>query len=293
MLSDTIVNESPTDTLFVPLYLYKDTSYAGGDSLSDPGFNDYVVQVLNDAFPALELRPSLFQHKTYSFDPKMRMKPLDKSSGQFDWAFVLLFGLLVLITVFLRLFRYGCAEIVRSCFSTKDFEIMTKSRNALLVPVALLFFPITALFVFSAVKYFEIPIDVGIKLTDLRLFLGAAGCVVAFIGVKMLIVVFFGSLFRNKNLSRYYAINQMAFLFLDSLLLILPVTLSLFVDTDLQYYFIIFSAALLAILSVTRAVRGLILVFNSAKRSQIYLFCYLCIVELLPLLLVAKVLFSN
>lgn len=290
MISDSIATGTSTDTLFVPLYLYKDETTVDS-SMENIGFRSYVIRILNDSFPQLDYKPCLLQEKTYFFNRNMKIEEVSKNNVNSDWVFLLFFVLFAFVAVLFRFFRYRSFEIVRSCFSNKSFEIMTKSANALLYPASFMFFPLISLLAFSGISYFEIPINImGIKPSDWHIFLGVMICSIAFIGVKLLLVKFFGSLFRNKDISKYYILNQLIYFFLDALVLMLPIALSLFTTQYYKEYCIAASCGMFAILSITRAVRGLCLVFSFSKVSRIYLFCYLCIVEFLPLFLVAKVL---
>lgn len=289
MNSDSIANVL-TDSVFIPTYIYKEEEIA--DSLVENiDFQNYVIRILNDSFPRPKYRPCLLQEKTYFFNRNMKLEAMDKGNAVPDWTFLLFFALFAFIAVLFRFFRYRSFEILKSCFSKKSFEIMTKSANALLYPASFIFFPLISLLVYSGIKYFEIPIEImGVKPVDWQLYLGILICSMTFIGIKLLLVKFFGSLFRNKDISKYYVLNQLIYCFLDALILFLPVALSLFTEQYQREYCIIVSCGIFVILSLIRAVRGLYLVFSFSKGSRIYLFCYLCIVEFLPLFIVAKVL---
>lgn len=289
MNSDSIANVL-TDSVFIPTYIYKEEEIA--DSLVENiDFQNYVIRILNDSFPRPEYRPCLLQEKTYFFNRNMKLEAMNKGNAVPDWTFLLFFALFAFIAVLFRFFRYRSFEILKSCFSKKSFEIMTKSANALLYPASFIFFPLISLLVYSGIKYFEIPIEImGVKPVDWQLYLGILICSMTFIGIKLLLVKFFGSLFRNKDISKYYVLNQLIYCFLDALILFLPVALSLFAEQYQREYCIIVSCGIFVILSLIRAVRGLYLVFSFSKGSRIYLFCYLCIVEFLPLFIVAKVL---
>lgn len=289
MNSDSIAN-AVTDSVFIPTYIYKE-DVAADSLVENIDFQNYVIRILNDSFPYLEYRPCLLQEKTYFFNRNMKLEATDAGNASPDWTFLLFFALFAFIAVLFRFFRYRSFEILRSCFSNKSFEIMAKSANTLLYPASFIFFPLISLLVYSGIKYFEIPIGImGIKPADWQIFLGILICSMAFIGIKLLFVKFFGSLFRNKDISKYYILNQLTYCFLDALILLLPIALSLFTVQYQREYCIIASCGIFAMLSIVRAVRGLCLVFSFSKVSRIYLFCYLCIVEFLPLFIVAKVL---
>ncbi len=292
MRQDSISNELSGDTVFVPLYLFRDSTLSESDSVQSPAFQEYVIQILTDSLPVLEPQPSLLKEKTYVSHPQMPLKPLAKKENQ-DWEFVSLFLVLALLAVFFKFFPHGIFEIIRSCFSTKNFEIMTKSGNPLLFPTACLFFPIAALLAFCTCEYFEIPLNDFLQMNNIQIILLFLLSIFAFIGIKQLLVLFFGSFFRCKNIAKGYVFNQISYLFLDTIVLFLPVALSIFTPQHSRLPFILVSLGLFALLSIARVSRGLFWVFNTSKFSRIYLFCYLCTVEFVPLLFVLKVLFPK
>lgn len=291
MNQDSITEETQSDLLFVPLYIKKDTT-ASLDSVSDLKFKDYVVRVLNDSFPVLKTEPSLLQQKTYAHNPKMTLKPIENTNQSQDWAFLVLVTVFAFLAVLFRFFRYRSFEIVHGCLSVKSFEMLTKSSNNIIIPAAIAFFPLIALGLYSVVDFYELQFDIGYKLSSLQLYLVLLVALTAYFCVKFLLIYFFGTLFRSVAISRLYIINQLTFLFLYSLILFLPICLSLFADNYIRYYVLIFIGGLFAILSLIRVVRGLFLVFNFSKFSRVYLFLYLCIVEFVPLFFVAKILLS-
>lgn len=291
MNQDSITENIQSDLLFVPLYIKKDTT-ASLDSVSDLKFKDYVVRVLNDSFPVLKTEPSLLQQKTYVHNPQMTLKPIENTNQSQDWAFLILVAVFAFIAVLFRFFRYRSFEIIHACLSGKSFEMLSKSSNNIIIPASFGFFPLIALGFFSVMDFFELQVDIGYKLSSLQLYLVMLIGFIAYIGVKFLLIYFFGSLFRSNAISKSYLLNHLTFFFFSSLILFLPISLSLFADNYIRYYVLIFTVGLFALLSLIRAIRGLILALKSSKFSRFYLFLYLCTVEFVPLFFIAKILLS-
>ncbi len=278
------------DTLFVPLYIRKDTSFSGNTD-STVNFRDYVTDILNDSFPVMEYRPSLFVEKTCACDKQMKLQPISRSQDNHDWAFIVLLFVLSVMAVVMKLFSYRYFEILRSCFSNKFFEIFLKYNNSFVLYITLLALPVISLLLYAFASYFELDGNFGYDLKGYELYAIAFAVVSSYIAIKILLIKFLGSLFRNKEITRCYITNQLSFLCLDSLILYLPTALALFVNDYMRYYFVIAASSIFVLLSVIRAVRGLYLIINLFKFSSVYLFCYLCIVEFLPLFILVKVLF--
>lgn len=278
------------DTLFIPLYIRKDTSFSvKADSTAN--FRDYVTDILNDSFPVMEYRPSLFVNKTYIYDRQMKMQPVNHNQASHGWAFIVLFFVLSVMAIVMKLFNYRYFEILRSCFSNKFFEVFLKYNNNFVLYITLLALPVISLLLYAVASYFELDRNFGYKLEGYILYAIAFAVVSSYIAIKILLIKFLGSLFRNKEITRYYITNQLSFLCLDALILYLPTALALFVNDYIQYYFVVAASSIFVLLSVIRAVRGLYLIINLFRFSSVYLFCYLCIVEFLPLFILVKVLF--
>ncbi|MEE1097424.1 MAG: DUF4271 domain-containing protein [Bacteroidales bacterium] len=290
MNQDSITNNLKSDSLYLPLYVFKDTT-ASADSVSDLMFDDYVIKILNDSFPTLNVKPSLLKEKTYIHNRDMVLKPINKSNQSMDWMFLAVVLIFVHIAILFKFFRYRSWEIIRGCFSVKSFEVLSKSSNNIILPAALPFFPLIALLAYFAIEYFEVPLNLGYDIPSIYIYLALLLGVVVVFGVKFFSIHFLCSLFRGKNISRLYLINQLTFLFLEALTLLFPIIFAIFSPSHIQYHSLILSVGLFGILSLFRVIRGLYLVFNFSKFSRVYLFCYLCIVEFLPLLFIVKVLF--
>lgn len=290
MLQNDTIQQS--DSLFVPLYLMKDTT-AYSDTSDNMDFSQYVNKVLNDSFPVLHYSPTLFTEKTYVFNRNMQPKPIVAEQKSTDWLFVVVLLLFSCIVVLFHSFRYRSFEMLRTCFSLKEFEFFSKSANGTIFLTIFPFVFVTALLAWNIIDYFNLATYLPFALSSLQLFGVLLLALFVFLALRMGLIRFFGSLFRTGEVTRLYLLNQSVFFFLDFLLLFPIVTFALFTPPYMQLYFLATACGLLVLLALVRLVRGLCLVFYFSKFSRIYLFCYLCIVELLPFFVVVKLLISK
>lgn len=106
--------------------------------------------------------------------------------------------------------------------------------------------------------------------------------------VKFLVIRLLGSVFKvQKEMSEY---AMLVFLFCNTLgLFMLPVVVGLsFIDQVPPAVFINTGLAIIAVFIGVRTVRGLFLGLNSSRISKFYLFVYLCTLEILPFIILAK-----
>lgn len=107
-------------------------------------------------------------------------------------------------------------------------------------------------------------------------------------GFKLLTIKIIGYIFKVQKEAAEY--SMLVFLFCNTLgLFMLPIVIGLtFIDQVSPSVFINTGLALIAFFIGVRTVRGLFLGLNSSRISKFYLFVYLCTLEILPLIVLAK-----
>ncbi|MFY9308837.1 MAG: DUF4271 domain-containing protein [Bacteroidia bacterium] len=120
--------------------------------------------------------------------------------------------------------------------------------------------------------------------------LGVATAILIIItyGIKFLVIRLLGYVFKvQKEMSEY---AMLVFLFCNTLgLFLLPVVIGLsFIDQVPPSVFIKIGLGIIAAFIGVRTVRGLFLGLNSSRISKFYLFMYLCTLEILPFIILAK-----
>ncbi len=107
-------------------------------------------------------------------------------------------------------------------------------------------------------------------------------------GIKFLVIRLLGYIFKVQKETSEYA--MLVFLFCNTLgLFLLPIVIGLsFIEQVSPSVFIKGGLAIIAVFIGVRTVRGLFLGLNSPRISKFYLFMYLCTLEILPFIILAK-----
>jgi hypothetical protein len=112
--------------------------------------------------------------------------------------------------------------------------------------------------------------------------------VASFVLFKQVLIRFLGNIFRVKNEIVMYLTNNVCYYFMETVLL-LPLLFFLFY-VPVSYHQIVAVLILISLagMSSVRIVRGLSMILLDSKFSQLHLFLYLCIIELVPVLVLIK-----
>jgi hypothetical protein len=112
------------------------------------------------------------------------------------------------------------------------------------------------------------------------------GSVLGFILVKAMFTYFSGITFKTVEHSHAYRLNELIFNHITGLI-IMPVLLLILYWQPQPFLWIAFSMAV--IMLIYRFLRSISIGFSNTKFSVFYLILYLCTLEILPLLLLVKV----
>ncbi len=117
--------------------------------------------------------------------------------------------------------------------------------------------------------------------------------IAAVYGLKILVVRFFGFVFQNQKEAGDY--SMMIFLFCNILgLFLLPIVVSIaFVKNVSPSIFIYSGLCVFVLLLLIRVLRGVMIGVSSNRVSKFYLFLYLCTLEILPFVIMAKLFMQN
>lgn len=204
-----------------------------------------------------------------------------------DWIFgVLLLGfILVAWTLVFHLKRF--TDVVYATFSNRHLSQLSREGNLLreriAVSIAAVYLLSTSLLIYQVNEFYfhwEHP-----HLNGYRLFLIIALGVLVFWGIKILVVNLLGIIFKTYQSTHEYLVNLLLFSTPAGLCLLplLAVTIYLHSSTTL-----IISLIFIALLFVIRFVKGLLIGAERTRFSYLFLFVYLCTLELLPLVVILK-----
>ena len=231
-------------------------------------------------------RESLFQnHKLIKKSPNEQ----DRIAGHFaDWVFPTLLGLFLLLSLILRLSTYKTKDFIASLFSVKSQNttfIGGTGKKSIIAFVFSFYTFSCSLFIYWLLEYY------GMSLLDYRSFVVFSLLFLAFtllIFIKYLIINILGRIFQTKGNVRMYIFNAVNYGFLISVVLSFFLPVLFFGEPEIQRGTFFALIVCLGLLFFFRILIGLIMLFFELKSSKPYLFLYLCIIEILPIMALVK-----
>ncbi len=212
----------------------------------------------------------------------------DNNSGWLLGVFLVIFILLARMKLF---FGKYIQPIINSGLSYHATQNLYRNRNSLYYQAGLnldfIFFLSTGVFVFQLLNYYKV-----ISLTFLPVLFVVIIILLAWLTVRYLVCRLIGLVSLNTTLFDEYFHSILIYNKNIGLFLI-PITLGIaYIDPVFNKIFVFIGFGIVLIAYTMRAIR-LIRLFISKRISWFYSILYLCALEILPVLLLMKVLFLN
>jgi len=221
---------------------------------------------------------------------KAHTKAFDYTESQppvTDWIFWLIFAGFVLLTITKFYYEKRIGLLFTSVFSRSSLTILTREgslwRHQSFIPLLIIYITSITLFLFEVTEYYNPGSSTG--LSGLLLFVEIVGAYLLLFSLKVLVIRMTGWIFRNQQIAFEYTQNIFIINIFGGIIL-LP--LILLINYSIPEVFIFIASGLLAILMLYRFVRGIAIGLSDAKFSLFHLFLYLCTLEILPLVIIAK-----
>ncbi len=289
------------DTVLEPLYLKKNPLYVVSDSGSNITCKDYILSTVDEGFAKQQQRQSLFLDKPF-YHKNLLMKENTNMVNN-DWVFAVFLFFTFLTAL---LFRFGGAltfSFLQGCFSKNQLSISTRDGENIhplaLVPVSFIFLPLVSFILFYTIIYFDWQnqyvtyLNGKITLANHPFFLWLSiyvGTLILYYA-KIILIKLLSQIFRAKKISNYYVQIQLNFSILMGFAIFLPTFCLVYAGDFYREIFLIICALIIVILYVIKLIRLTSIIIASFKFSYLYLFFYLCTLELLPIILIGKRLF--
>ncbi|MBP1630436.1 MAG: hypothetical protein H6Q15_1329 [Bacteroidetes bacterium] len=293
MLQDTLKINPDTVYKQSTYFMLSERANSNDDTLNI-SFGDYIVNTLNTNLPPLKERPTLFKTKTFFVSKSMNEPSLQKTNSD-SWIFGTLILIAVIYLLFAKSYPNKLNQIIKGCFSLKILNTVVKEGNfisdIIFYLFLFIFIPSFSLLCFALIKENGIIQYIPIS-SEIVIFLAICVLSLLVIFLKNILIYFFGLIFRNKNVINQYLTNQTIFYVFEGLILLPSLFFYFFLPKYLSEIIIISILIIIAILFVIRLFRGFYISLKATKFSKVYLFLYLCIVEILPLIIIFKLLVS-
>ncbi len=121
------------------------------------------------------------------------------------------------------------------------------------------------------------------------LFLIITGLFTGFWAIKIFTVRFIGFVFRTKNTTREYLLNMLIFCLVTGLIILPFLVIIVYMKSVFMLYC---TVGIISLLFIFRFVRGFFIGIRLTKFSYLFLIVYLCALEILPLLVLVKLLLN-
>lgn len=210
--------------------------------------------------------------------------------GPADWMFGV-FSLCLLLLVFIRvIFHRRLEQIFNAFFRPRHLSFLIRDGNVLKERITP---PMILLHILSFSLFFFLLIDrlePGNKVTSggIMTFLMLSGSYGLFYGIRALTVWILGWVFDTRESTTSYLTNSSV---MDEVLgiFLLPFSLVLIVSNTTESRMVLTAGiALFALILLYRLIRNFIVGLSNVKFSWVYLFLYLCTIEILPVLVIGK-----
>jgi len=268
------------------------------------GFYDYCIPLTNESVPPfadsllkyydfsvynyvtpppapkeLAETPSVFE--THQLIP-VHKGPVAINRQSSDWITILLLFCLLLFAWIQTVSHKRFLQIVRAVTQPHSVNQLEREGNLFKERITLglgaIYYIIGSVFILQLFKaFYTLPSGFN-NLTFAALISGVLFC---YQMLKSLLIYTSGIIFKTAESSREYQLNQ-----------ITGIVLFPFVIIAFYYgntTFLIIAAIIVSLLFIYRLVRGILTGLNNKNYNLLYLFLYLCTLEILPLLLLVKV----
>ena len=210
------------------------------------------------------------------------------------WIFAFILAVLILLTIVLRTRRVKVSTLMQAGIFQRKMDILMREGSFTRFSTffhSVLFFS----FIAATLPYYLLrgQLDIAIPPTlnnGIIIYATMAITLVVAILLRQGVTLWLGNVFNSKEPIRYYLGNTQIFLLIDTIVL-LPFSLLLFfspLDSELAPI----ALTIAALLVIIRIIRGMFVILSTTNDSKFYLFYYLCTVEIVPILIIAKTVFG-
>jgi hypothetical protein len=269
-LSDSITNNiSPIDSIFQ--------------------LKDLLVPRLNDTTrDTLELRPSIF----FPFKEKpIEIKPRLRIEANYDW----LTGLFVLCLIILTWVKYESGrrvtQIFKAVFARHNMNQLLRDGDIIheRITPGLMFLSLISISTLALLLILNYNINIPLTENNFLIFSLLASAIFILWMLKLVAIKISGAIFRTRAESSEYLITNLLYNVTAGIVAFPFVLIGHYAENQAS---IIIAVAILALGIIARFIRSIFVGLSAQSFSVVYIFLYLCTLEILPILVLYKLLIN-
>lgn len=204
-----------------------------------------------------------------------------------DWIFCLIVLLLVGMSFYINRRRVKIKDMIMALFDRRVLERIVRESNIkpiTLFPQGLIYFASIAFIALATAMNSGNGIAGLSPAAQFGIFFGSiTGMVLLRNGTIRLM----GNIFEDTESTHLYILNSYLYYSVGSLLMP-PLLLLVFYSTFAETAILKTALIIISIIFIVRLFRGMQLILTNSRTSKMYLFYYLCILEIAPILVMAK-----
>lgn len=274
-----------TDTLTDTL------NVATTDSLAEMPHIDCILDSLfvpMDSVPAPVVRKSLFTHHQLAVQNSHETMIHHQASPGWLLGFIILS--LCTICLFLRSKQIHIIDLLTSAIDHRAMDRMLRDTNMThatdQAPIALIMLLPTTL-----IGYYCIDTHISSTWLNILQYLGVYACACGIYFLRNGLIRLIGVAFNNPDSVHLYLSNNYVFHLLYAIVAA-AMAFFVFYTSTAGRIFLFIAIGIIGLLFTIRLLRGMQLILTNSKTSKLYLFYYLCILEIIPIIVIAKVIMS-
>ena len=273
------------------------------------GFYDYCIALTNESIsPVADSLQKYYDYSVYNFvTPPPVPKEYAETTSVFgkhqllpvhpgpmaitrqstDWITILLLVCLLLFAWIQTASRKRFAQIFKAVIQPHSINQLEREgnlfRERITLSLGAIYYIVGSIFIFQLFSaFYTLPADFD-NLTFSALILGV---LFSYQMLKSILIYISGIIFKTAESSRSYQLNTLLFNQITGIVLF-PFAIMAFYWENTS--FLIIGSVIISLLFVYRLFRGILTGLANKNYNLLYLFLYLCTLEILPLLLLLKV----
>lgn len=213
-----------------------------------------------------------------------------------SWIFVVLVIIVATICIYVRSYQMTLTNLMKATSNQRDLHHLLRenrfNRASSYLSIAVLFSLTTAFIAFYFLLQNDIVVETQKKflMSPPILYLLSAAAIFLFFYIRIGLIAFLGNTFENNEATHIYIANSYTFSIIETIVIV-PCLFLLFFSHFSSHIYLL-PTILLMVLFLYKIIRGMYIILTNANASKFYLFYYLCIIEIIPILLLAKVIIS-
>ncbi len=245
---------------------------------------DTTAGLQSIVFPRQGYDPSVFGSHQLQVRDQVRPQLVHR---QPDWMLAILLFCFIILAWVQVFFHKRMRQIFRAPFSQRFINQLMRDGNLFQERIAV---ALTAVYILSLSLFLYTFNEQVLKtyihgISGLPLFaLIIAACILLPV-LKTGVIQFLGIIFRTRETTAHYMLNMLIINLITGPVLLTGLVFIIYLEYAWLLYLVL---AILGFLFLLRFLRGLMVGLTLTKFSYLFLFVYLCTLEILPLLILAK-----